>query len=166
MEEDRKIQMKKFIQKVFDIEIDDKHIGIYNEVLTHYNDVAPKGTREIERLAFLGDAYLEFIVRDYLFWHEDHFSIGMMTNLKQLTVSNNTWADIAEEIKLNEQIVTMQHGSRIETNIYSQKTLARSFEALAIVLYYYSDIVNIDEKIIDLFIELDYLPSGGKGQNE
>lgn len=66
MDEKRKDQIKDFMKKEFDIEIDDKYIKHYNQALTHYNDQRTKGTREAERLAFLGDSYLEFIVRKYL----------------------------------------------------------------------------------------------------
>ena len=165
MEEDRKIQIKNFMNEGFDIEIGDEYIDMYDEALTHHNDYAPKGTREIERLAFLGDAYLELIVREHLFWHKDYFSIGIMTHMKKSIVSNDAWAEIAEKIKLNEQIVTMQHGSRIENTIYSPKVLARSFEALAITIYHYSNGYNPNEKLIDFFIKLGYLPSREDNQN-
>lgn len=64
MEEDRITQIKNFMRKRFDIEIGDNCIEKYDEALTHYNDDRSKGTREQERLAFLGDAYLEIIVRN------------------------------------------------------------------------------------------------------
>ena len=164
MEEDRKIQIKNFMNEIFDIDIGDEYIDMYDIALTHHNDYAPKGTREIERLAFLGDAYLEFIVREHLFWHKDDFSIGRMNNLKKSVVSNDAWVEIAKNIKLNEQIVTMQHGYRIENPI-SPKTLARSFEALAIIMRYYSNGYNPNKKLIDFFIKLGYLPSHEDSQN-
>ena len=163
MEEDRKIQIKNFMNKEFDIEISDEHIEMYDIALTHHNDYAPKGTRPIERRAFLGDAYLEFIVREHLFFHKDNYSIGDMNHIKKSIVSNDAWVEIAENIKLNEQIVTMQHGSRIENPICSPKTLARSFEALAMTIYYFS---NDPEKIlIDFFIKLGYLSNREDNQN-
>lgn len=163
MEEDRKIQIKNFMNKEFDIEISDEHIEMYNIALTHHNDSAPKGTREIERRAFLGDAYLELILREHLFFHKDNYSIGEMNDIKKTIVSNDAWVEIAEYIKLNEQIVTIQHGYRIENSICSPKALARSFEALAMTIYYFS---NDPEKIlIDFFIKLGYLSSRDENQN-
>jgi len=158
MEEDRKIQIKNFMKKGFDIEIGDKYIEKYNQALTHYNDDRHRGTRETERLAFLGDAYLEFIVRKYLFNHENKFSLEDMNDLKQPLVENYGWKEIAEKIGLSEQIVTMQHNKRIEDKINDKKILARSFEAFAAVLSYDSNLEKNDEKLINLFIKLGYLP--------
>jgi hypothetical protein len=50
MEESRKVQIKNFVKKGFDIDIDDKYIEDYDQALTHYNDDRPKGTRDPERL--------------------------------------------------------------------------------------------------------------------
>ena len=158
MEEDRIVQIKIFIKKGFDIEIDDKFIGDFDQALTHYNDTRSKGTREPERLAFLGDAYLEFIVRKYLLNHKDNLNLRDMDLIKQQLVNNhNGWQKIAEKIGLYEQIVTVQHGKLIEDEIKDTKILARSFEALAAVLSY-GCLDNPDEKLIALFIKLGYLP--------
>ena len=158
MEENRKVQIKNFMKKGFDIDIDDKYIEDYNQALTHYNDNSPKGTRKPERLAFLGEAYLEFIVRGYLFNHKDNFSLGEMNNLKNPLVKNDGWTKVAEKIGLGEQIVTVQHDKRVENKTEDKtRILARSFEALAAVLSYDSSLEDPKEKLIDLFIELGYL---------
>jgi len=158
MEENRKVQIKNFMKKGFDIEIGDKYIEDYNQALTHYNDDRLKGTRPPERLAFLGDAYLEFLVREYLFNHKDNYPLEEMDKLKQQLVENDNWKTIAEEIGLGEQIVTVQHDKRLENEIRDITILARSFEALAAVLSFDSSLDAPKEKLIDLFIKLGYLP--------
>jgi len=158
MGENRKVQIKKFMKKGFDIEIGDKYIEDYDQALTHYTDDRLKGTREPERLAFLGDAYLDFIVREHLFKHKDKFSLKEMDDFKQQLVKNDNWGEIAEEIGLDKQIVTFKHGQRIEDKIKDTVILARSFEALAAVLSYDSSLDAHKEKLIDLFIKLGYLP--------
>jgi len=164
IEEDRKVQIKNFMKEAFDIEIDDKHIEDYDQALMHYNDQRTGGTREPERLAFLGDAYLEFIVRKYLFNHKDNFSIGDMNIIKTQFVDNDGWREIAQEIGLGEQIVTVQQdhplhpAERISQSFHPPKILADSFEALAGVLSYDSTLDDAGKKLIDLFIKLGYLP--------
>jgi len=159
MEENRKAKIKNFVKKEFDIEIGDKCIEDYDRALTHYNDDRPRGTRKPERFAFLGDAYLELIVREYLFNYKDEFSLEEMNDLKEPLVENDGWAKIAEKIGLGEQIVTIQHGKQIEDKTEGRtKILARSFEALAAVLSYDSSLDDTKEKLINLFIKLDYLP--------
>lgn len=167
MEEERKVQIKNFIKKEFDIEINEKYIEDYDQALTHYNDQRTGGTREPERLAFLGDSYLEFIVRKYLYNHKDFFNLGQMDGLKQRLVENKGWRNIAEKIVLCEQIVTVQQdhplfsAQRITRPFYSQRILARSFEALAGVLSYDCP-NNAEEKLIALFINLGYLQNLSK----
>ena len=166
MEEDRITKIKNFIKKEFDIEIDDKLIEDYNKALTHYNDDRLKGTCEPERLAFFGDAYLEFIVREYLFNLEENFSLEDMNKMKKPLVENDGWKDIAEVIGLSEQIVTIQHDKQIQDKIEDRTILARSFEALAAVIYYDKGLNNSKEKLIDLFIKLGYIKGENKQKNE
>ena len=156
MEEVRKAQIKNFIKKEFDIEIDDNYIEDYDQALTHYNDHKPKGTRKPERLAFLGDSFLEYIVRKHLYNHKDNFNLEQMNDIKKLLVDDKGWRNIAEKIGLNEQIVYIQQNQLIPHSIYSTKELARSFEALAGVLSYDCP-NNAEEKLIALFIKFGYL---------
>jgi len=156
MEEKRKIKIKDFMKNVFNIEIDDKYIEDYDQALTHYNDQRTGGTREPERLAFLGDSYLEFIVRKYLYNHKDKFNLGQMDGLKQRLVDNKGWRDIAEKIGLGEQMVYIQQNQQISRSFHSTKELARSFEALAAVLSY-GCLDNPEEKLIALFVKHGYL---------
>lgn len=157
MEEVRKTQIKNFIKKEFDIEIDDRYIEDYDQALTHYNDHKLKGTRKPERLAFLGDSYLEYIVRKYLYNHKDNINLGQMDRLKQQLVGNeNGWQKIAEKIGLGEQMIYIQQNQRINRSFHSTKELARSFEALAAVLSY-GCVDNPEQKIIALFVKLGYL---------
>ncbi len=157
MEEERKVQIKNFIKKEFDIEIDEKHIEDYDKALTHYNDQRTGGTREPERLAFLGDSYLEFIVRKYLYNHKDNFNLGQMNDIKKLLVDNEIgWQKISEKIGLGEQMVYIQQNQRIPRSFHSPKELADSFEALAGVLSY-DCLDNPEEKLLALFIKLGYL---------
>lgn len=163
MEEKRKDQIKNFLKIQFDIEIDDKYIEDYKQALTHYNDQRKGGFREPERLAFLGDSYLEFIVRKHLFNHKPIFSIGEMDDLKKLLVDNEIWKNIAIEIELGEQIVTVVQGightpQGFENKIEDRTILARSFEAIAGVLSYDTK-GHPEEKLIALFIKLNYLPN-------
>lgn len=162
MEETRKVQIKNFIKKEFDIDINDQYIKDYDEALTHYNDQRPKGTRKPERLAFLGDAYLEYIVRKYLYYHKDNLNLGYMDLLKQQLVNNeNGWQKIAEKIGLGEQMVYIRQNQRSSCSFHTTKELARSFEALAAVLSY-GCLADPEEKLIALFIKSGYLQNLNK----
>ena len=157
MDQDRKIKIKNFINNELDIEIGDENIEHYNQALTHYNDDRKKGTREPERLAFLGDSYLELIIRRFLFNHRNNYSVGEMNDMKQKLVPNEKWKKIAEEIGLDELIITEIQGRPVKNKIEDKNILARSFEALAAVLSFDSSVDELEEKMIHLFIKLDYL---------
>ena len=106
------------------IEIGDKYIEDYDQALMHYIDNRQKGTREPERLAILGDPYLEFIIRRDLFHRKDKYSLGVMNNLKIPLVGNeNGWKRISEKIGLHEQIITEKHYRRIQDKIQDKKAL-------------------------------------------
>lgn len=159
MEEDRKVKIKNFMKHALDIEINEKYIQDYDWALTHYIDQRTKGTREPERLSFLGDSYLHFIIAKYLYQKKS--STEEMHDLKKQLVENETWQNIAEKIGLCEQIVTVVEGiggfhRQYLNKIEDRTILARSFEALAGVLSY--DCPNYaEEKLIDLFMKLGYL---------
>ncbi len=161
MEEERKIKIKNFMKKAYDIEIDNQYIDDYDEALTHYNDQRTGGTREPERLAFLGDSYLDFIIAKYLYNQNEKSSTKEMDDLKQQLVPDKTWEKIAEKIGLGKLVVTVIQGignppQRSMSKIEDRAILARSFEALAGVLSYDSN-DNPEEKLIALFIKLGYL---------
>ena len=80
------------------------NINLYYEAFTHtsYSNENPSFT-SYERLEFLGDAILEFIISDYLY-KERHLTEGVMTKMRANYVCEEALATYAHDLKFEEDI--------------------------------------------------------------
>lgn len=81
-----------------------------------------------ERLEFLGDAVLEFLVSDYLFTIFKKTE-GEMTNLRAAIVRSETLSEIAEKIGI-EKFLFLSKGERNDNGRSRKYILANAFEAI------------------------------------
>ena len=65
------------------------------QALTHASYTLNKITESCERLEFLGDAVLDYLVVCYLVTKNQNLTPGEITDMKSALVSNNNLADIA-----------------------------------------------------------------------
>ncbi len=86
-----------------------------------------------ERFEFLGDAVLELIATDYLFYMGQK-SEGEMTNLRSALVNRENLANVAREIKLGEYLF-MSKGEERSGGREKDSTLANALEALIGAIY-------------------------------
>jgi len=105
-----------------------------------------------ERLEFLGDSILSFVVSDQLYKSNKYFSEGELTRRRSSGVNNHFLAQIAQKMNLGKFLLLgkgemKQNGSSNNTN------LANALEALIAAIYLDSDIdcvkTFILEKIFD-----------------
>ena len=80
-----------------------ENINLLNEALTHAS-IADRRHDSNERMEFLGDAILDFVVCEYLFRHYPDLLEGEMTKIKSAVVSRKTCADISIAMELSEQL--------------------------------------------------------------
>ena len=75
---------------------------LLERALTHrsYLNENPDVTRDNERLEFLGDAVLDFVVGDYLFRRLPDLPEGELTSLRAALVRAPTLADFANELEI------------------------------------------------------------------
>lgn len=80
------------------------NINLYYEAFTHtsYSNENPSFT-SYERLEFLGDAILEFIISDYLY-KERHLPEGVMTKMRANYVCEEALATYAHDLKFETDI--------------------------------------------------------------
>ena len=76
-----------------------KDESILAEALTHASSAGHR-LQSNERMEFLGDAILGFVVAEYLFHHYPTFLEGDLTKIKSAVVSRKTCAMITEELDL------------------------------------------------------------------
>jgi len=105
-----------------------------------------------ERLEFLGDSILDFIVAEQLYKTNKFFSEGELTRRRAIIVNNNFLADKARELELGKFLLLgkgekKQRGSKNPTN------LANALESLIGAIYLDAGIRQIRKTILKTIFE-------------
>lgn len=87
-----------------------------------------------ERLEFLGDSILSFLVSEHLFTAYPHFTEGELTNLRSSVVKTGTLAIVAKELNLG-KFLLFSKGEEEGGGRKNPSLLADTFEAFIGVLY-------------------------------
>lgn len=129
----------------------------YSLALTHssYNADANTKHHDYERLEYMGDAVLGFVVADMIFQKYSKMEPGLMSKLRSYLVKSHSLATYARSINLHKFI---KAGHSIDTNqIYnSDKILEDVFEAL-IGAIYLDQGINFVYNYIKSFVETDLI---------
>jgi ribonuclease-3 len=116
-----------------EINIPFKNLELLNTALTHASALNDR-LFSYERLEFLGDSVLKITISDYLFHKYPDYEEGQLTKIRAEIVSDNTIANFARKIRLDNLIILgkneMQDGGREKSSI-----LACVFEAVLGVIY-------------------------------
>ena len=102
-----------------------------------------------ERLEFLGDAVLDFIVGEYLYNRFPEMREGMLTNLRAALVREETLALFAVQLNLGHHLV-MGRGEAESGGRERPATLCASFEALVGALYLDQDLEAVKALLFPL----------------
>lgn len=87
-----------------------------------------------ERLEFLGDAVISFIVSKYLFDVFPQFNEGKLTNLRSLLVNTKSLASISQDLNFGQQLV-LSKGEEESGGRNNPSILANTFEAFVGALF-------------------------------
>ncbi len=102
-----------------------------------------------ERLEFLGDAVLDFIVGEYLYHRFPEMREGMLTNLRATLVREETLASFALDLDLGSHLL-MGRGEAESGGRERPATLCAAFEALVGALYLDQDLDAVKELLFSL----------------
>ena len=99
-----------------------------------------------ERLEFLGDSILNFVIPEQLYQTNIYFSDGELTRRRANMVNNNMLADVAMDLNISPFLLMgkgelKQQGSKNRTN------LANALEALIGAIYLDSDLETVQSFI-------------------
>jgi len=109
--------------------------GLLRTALTHPSYAAENVDAETyDRLEFLGDAVLGFIVADQVYREFSHASEGMLTRRKHHAVSRDALASAAEQIGLAD-LVLLGAGAHASGERQRASVLENTVEALIAALY-------------------------------
>jgi ribonuclease-3 len=87
-----------------------------------------------ERLEFLGDSILSFVVSDYLYLKFPQFNEGMLTNIRSLMVNTKSLASIAKELNFGSYL-KLSKGEEESKGRQNQSLLADCFEGFIGALF-------------------------------
>lgn len=92
------------------------------------------GARNNERLEFLGDSILNFVVADFLYQHYPTENEGRLSRLRALLVKQETLADVARELQLGDYL-KLGAGELKSGGFRRESILADTVEAVLGAIY-------------------------------
>jgi len=107
-----------------------------------------------ERLEFLGDSILGFVVAEDLYHTNRYFSEGELTRRRSILVNNKFLAEKAEEIGLG-NFLYLGKGEKIQNGSTNPTNLANALEALIGAVYLDSDIKTVSDFIDKIIFDED-----------
>ncbi len=143
------------VMKKNNLKLLEKHLGytftdkqLLTTALTHktYAFEAQTPLEYNERLEFLGDSILNFIITEKLYHSNQYFSEGELTRRRAISVNNNVLADVAVHLNIGSFLLLgkgeiKQEGAKNRTN------LANALEALIGAIYLDSNLEIVQDFI-------------------
>lgn len=115
-----------------------------------YLNESKKNFASNERLEFLGDSILSYLVSDYLYRTFPDFPEGQLTNLRSSMVKTGTLAAIAGELHLGAHLI-LSRGEEEGGGRKNVSILADTFEAFLGALYIDQGFIPV-KKILERFL--------------
>lgn len=138
-----------FLEKNYNIKI--KNSDLIQKALTHTSREIINSTYNFERLEFLGDSIINFLVSNILFKKFKNKNEGFLSKNKSQLISKEFLSIFAKELKINKYIMLGKgeelNGGREKSNI-----LCDTFEALIAAIYLDSGIRSA-KKLINKLIK-------------
>ena len=130
---------------------------LLEESLTHktYAFEANMPLEYNERLEFLGDSILNFIVAEQLYKSNRYFSEGELTRRRSIGVNNNFLANKAKNLGIG-KFLLLGKGEIKQNGASNRTNLANSLEALIGAVYLDSDMNTVRKFILDKIFNKEF----------
>lgn len=126
-----------------------KNKDLFNQAFTHrsYLNESKKPMESNERLEFLGDSILSFVVSDHLYRNYPQYNEGVLTNLRSQVVNTKS---LAREARTHEfgKYLLLSKGEEESRGRENDSILANSFEAFLGALYMDQGIEAVKELLL------------------
>lgn len=113
-----------------------KNKKLFEQAFTHRSYL--NETKEVlssnERMEFLGDSIISYVVSKYLFTKYPHYNEGILTNLRSLLVNTKSLAGLARELGFGSYL-KLSKGEEESKGRQNQSLLADSFESFTGALF-------------------------------
>jgi ribonuclease-3 len=115
-----------------------RDVSLLRNALVHKsyaNECGGEAPQDNERLEFVGDAVLQFVVSEHLYNGNPEQSEGPLTVMRSSIVARKHCAVMAKELELGNHVLVGK-GERGDTGEVQESILANAFEALVASLYF------------------------------
>ena len=130
-----------------------KNKALLNQALVHrsYLNENKEIITSNERLEFLGDSIISFIVSSYLYDNFKNYDEGRLTNLRSLLVNTKSLANCARELDLGSRLL-LSKGEEESGGRNNQSLLADVFEALVGALFLDSGVQAVKKLLEEVLL--------------
>ncbi len=134
-----------------------KNKNLLGEALTHKSFCIEQNSRQAdnERLEFLGDAILNFVIAEDLFQQFPLDDEGLLSKKRASLVNQNTLNDLALNCQIADDIV-LGPGERKQNSHLKPRVLASCFEALIGAVYQDSNFLEAKQFVLIHFSRLNF----------
>lgn len=109
-----------------------------------------------ERLEFLGDSILNFVIAEQLYQSNQYFSEGELTRRRAIGVNNNMLADVAIRLDIG-LFLLLGKGELKQDGAKNRTNLANALEALIGAIYLDSDLDTVRSFIFEKIYAKEFL---------
>jgi len=130
-----------------------KNRKLLTEALTHrsfYHENPDKSITHNERLEFLGDSVLGFVIVEYLFSSDKEFTESIMAKIKSYLVKESILSEIADSISLGKYL-KLGKGEEATGGRAKKSILADTIEALLGAVYLDGGYKKVKAVVLELF---------------
>lgn len=129
-----------------------KNPELLTRAFTHTSYANEHNTKSYERLEFLGDAIVDFLVGEYLFENFPQLDEGMMSRIRASLVCEKALSELAEKLDIAEYML-LGNGAENSGDRKRPSILSDMFEAHIAAMYLDAGIDNTREYLIGLYGE-------------
>ncbi len=132
-----------------------KNKKLFEQAFTHrsFLNETKEELSSNERMEFLGDSIISFVVSEYLFRQYPHFDEGILTNIRSLLVNTKSLAQIARTLNFGGYL-KLSRGEEDSKGRQNQSLLADSFESFVGALFIDQGIEIVSEFLKEIFIPM------------
>lgn len=132
LDKDRILKLKELLKNL-DIHYQD--LRLYDLALTHRSYAVEPNSHKLnnQRLEYLGDSIIGFVVNEYLY-KNFHLNEGQMARIKSIAVSEKSLASASRKLRLG-QYLRMSNGEKKSGGAKRPSNLADAFEAFVAAIY-------------------------------
>ena len=127
-----------------------KQPKLLQQAFTHTSYANEHGTESYERLEFLGDAIVDFLVGEYLFSHFPTLDEGMMSRIRAALVCERALSELAVEIGIG-KCMLLGHGAENSGDRKRPSILSDMFEAHIAAMYLDAGMDNTRDYLYSLY---------------